>query len=952
MNKLYKLLLATIAMVGIFVVFSGSSASAAPLQYKVDITSSDGNRSLCPGGVPVDFKAGVSSANFNTGTGQLSYNVDLSWRTCSGSTRAYAIYSTNGAGGVCPNSGTYAADAGSYAYDCLKYIGNPAYQGPGNGLSCPAWGGGSGEYTNEWCVNTGFNAIRKVANEPPTSTTNESIAMSRFVPGDWNENKKNNGSHTFVAGSVCQYYKTGANWDTDNRNRCMTITVRVEWWNPPIEGNVETMNCTFDGKNPATANQADNTGRIKGWAYDSYDKNYKMEIIIRAGQTAAGGGDNTINPRVSVTKADGPRPGESYAGTSINGHGFDITTLNQQGNVSIRDYILEKGFDTPTGRSLYFTVSARAEDGRTRSFARTQITCPGLNGNLELANCTFTPSGLPSGSSATGVLQGWAVDQGNAANNQIQIIVRAGKYASGSRAQGDDTHNPRVSEGTYANKTVSPRTGEFADGIPITGHEYQITNLNLKENKSIREYVIENGGELYFSVFARDAGRTRLLGSRVKITCSPACTITMAVAGRPAEDTTPEPGQTVTVTATYPNGFPTSTQAVFNVVNGHRLQEEIPASEPPLVSIPGGVMVRNLSPPARTASTTFSIPSTGKYSVRVSFTTYPTRNAYCAEPFEVASKPYLRTYGNDVAVGGKFRDNQNPDDNCSIESLPNDKAGILAFANRSPWSGASSQLASFALGEIYEFNSAGNQAATGVASEPPKGLTIGNYYEPAAEYGGRGGQYRCIPDYFDITSSTFSSGPSVSGNVNVGRSGYYKPNSGVANITGTVTGRYVVVVDGDAYIGSNIAYDNQSSFTAGTARSLYLIVKGDIYIGPGVTSLSGVYIAQPKNEDGSGGGGTIYTCANNRSFVPKADLDTTCANQLVVNGAFAAQDVKFLRTRGTLRSATANEDAGSANIAEVFKSGGALYMAAPAELQKPVSGSRTYDSITSLPPVL
>ncbi len=732
----------------------------------------------------------------------------------------------------------------------------------------------------------------------------------------------------------------------------------------PLEGTIDDLNCTFDNKTPPTSNQGDNTGLIRGWAYDTKDTNYKMDIIVRAGKTVEGGGDNVNNPRVSVTKADGARPGESYGGVSINGHGFSITTLNQQGGKSIRDYILENGFDTEAGKALYFTVSARAADGRTQHVpfgnppsVRTLVTCPGLDGKLEDANCTFTPTGLPPGSPATGVLQGWAIDRGDA-SKKVQIIVRAGKFESGPKAGDDAVNNPRVSEGTYADKTIippggGPRPDSFA-GVPLAGHEYQITNLNLQGNKSIREYVVENGGELFFTVFARDSSRTRQLAPRVKITCSPACSITMEVPGRPANDRTPEPGQQFTVSAEYPSAFPLSTQVVINIVRGTRTKDQIQTPpDAPLESV--GLRSISLSPNARKfgdppnppdSPVTFTIPSVGEYTVRVRFSNAAGAVAFCSEPFEVASKPYLRVYGNDIAVGSKFIKNDDPEDNCNIASLPNNKASILAFANpaalkpTAPWSGASSQLAAFALGEIYEFTSAGMQASPG-SSSPPKGLTIGNYYNPAAEYGGLGGQYRCMPDYFNILHDKLGDGVS-STSVSATGAGTYKPSGGVGEMpAGTVSGQgNVALVEGDLFISGNVDY---ASFTSSTAPSLYVVVKGDIYISPSVTRLSGVFIAQ---------GGTIYTCANKGTFVPKAELYTTCDDQLVINGAFVAQDVKFLRTKGTLSAATASEASSSDNIAEVFKSGGSLYMAAPVQLQKPVSSSRTYDSITSLPPVL
>lgn len=325
----------------------------------------------------------------------------------------------------------------------------------------------------------------------------------------------------------------------------------------------------------------------------------------------------------------------------------------------------------------------------------------------------------------------------------------------------------------------------------------------------------------------------------------------------------------------------------------------------------------------------------------------------CGGSIRVASKPYLKAYGNDIKAGSAFSGAST----CSLASVYNPKASMLTFARNSStqWFGAGSQLAAFALGEIDGFISAATRSPNAAGAAPPRGLTIGNYYAPASTYGGVGGQYGCMTDYFDVVSKNIGGSATSVSSVNVSGTGdsgqFVRPIGSSVTVPGsTVSGKRAVVIDGDAYIGGNILYGSYSG--QGDMPSLYLIVKGNIYIAPTVTQLDGVFVAQPRAD---GTGGTIYTCANNGSFVAEGSLGSTCASQLTVEGAFLARDVKFLRTTGTLQSSAQNETWSSTNIAEVFKSSAELYLTAPSVLQRSRSGPQggtTYDSITSLPPIL
>ena len=144
------------------------------------------------------------------------------------------------------------------------------------------------------------------------------------------------------------------------------------------------------------------------------------------------------------------------------------------------------------------------------------------------------------------------------------------------------------------------------------------------------------------------------------------------------------------------------------------------------------------------------------------------------------------------------------------------------------------------------------------------------------------------------------------------------------------------------------------------------MVKGDIFIQENVRQLDGVYVAQTKNIDGSGGGGNIYTCANGTTNTYADNVKaSTCNKQLVVNGVFIGNKMHFDRTFGSLRDA-ANDipfsglrDCSNGNgkgdtcAAEVFNFNPSLFLA---NSPKPdIDSEEKAEQVpfsTSLPPLL
>ena len=199
--------------------------------------------------------------------------------------------------------------------------------------------------------------------------------------------------------------------------------------------------------------------------------------------------------------------------------------------------------------------------------------------------------------------------------------------------------------------------------------------------------------------------------------------------------------------------------------------------------------------------------------------------------------------------------------------------------------------AAFALGAITEFVSADGGGGT-----PPISLRF-SQTEGNPTYGGNFGHTYCSPDYWADAPN-----PLVTPN--------YAPLNPGEHRAVYVNGDVTITTSNDIQYPAYNGLDQIPSF--------YLIVKGgNIYIDKSVTQLDGVYIAMP---DGATGG-TIYTCTNGATrysgTVPTAAAPSGCGTTLTINGAFIANQVKFLRTPGDINNTTA---------AEVFNYGPELWV--------------------------
>jgi hypothetical protein len=346
----------------------------------------------------------------------------------------------------------------------------------------------------------------------------------------------------------------------------------------------------------------------------------------------------------------------------------------------------------------------------------------------------------------------------------------------------------------------------------------------------------------------------------------------------------------------------------------------------------------------------------------------------------VVAKPYIKAFGNDVSAGAGFSVN-----GTSSCTATNDKSTILTIGKNGlgiVYTGAGSQLGVFALGEISNFVSASgrNRANDQTIPSAPVGLTFGNYGTPSISkngtysgfngvdhsqidgYGGKSSISRCIPDYYGkaatggatidsaTTTKTYNDSTALPDAIEYTHANSYVQIDGLSS----VSGQHVIAVNGDVYITNNINYAGYGD--VGGIPSLYIIATGNVYVKSNVTNLSGVYVAQQRtNPDGTLTTGNISTCAITTAGRPTSvtgpNLFNNCSTQLTVNGAFVAKHIQLLRTFSSLKNSNNGETAASNNAAESFASSPEMYLSVPQVFRtSPPYG--TYDSITSLPPIL
>lgn len=335
------------------------------------------------------------------------------------------------------------------------------------------------------------------------------------------------------------------------------------------------------------------------------------------------------------------------------------------------------------------------------------------------------------------------------------------------------------------------------------------------------------------------------------------------------------------------------------------------------------------------------------------------------------TKPYFKVYEGDVFAGGAFSKLAVCDTSSGYHtatmspSLSNQyNGGILAYARSGAGlygAGSSTNLAGFSLGVIQGQSSSPSPDLlygfyTGLASSVIGSLSfagpggVGGSTSWGGLWQGTTAQAHCIPDYFSKQSSPTPIGSignlsTMSGQYLVTTGTILPIGAGIINKNQHLT----IFVDGNVYINGDIAYADRSTYDADTVPKFALVVRGNIYVDPGVKRLDGVYIAQPTTNT-SADTGVIWSCHDNSTTTPKDSFVRSCTNQLVVNGAFIAGQVNLLRIPGDVATATPGEAAGSANIAEVFNYTPEMILGGPFFNPTSTNASKI-ESLISLPPV-
>lgn len=332
--------------------------------------------------------------------------------------------------------------------------------------------------------------------------------------------------------------------------------------------------------------------------------------------------------------------------------------------------------------------------------------------------------------------------------------------------------------------------------------------------------------------------------------------------------------------------------------------------------------------------------------------------------------PFFQSQNGSTFAGGWFEDPgefcdtsggnyQSPDFNNL--GTTKTRGGILAFANVGGTRvGAHSNLDAMSLGLIEGSGGMPQNYGfyTGLSGTSDLSLAnVDSNGQGAAYWGGLldGGINRyphCIPDYYNTKRLPPPNAPQIVGNIiNLGaQSGQYQINGNAVLNAGTISpvsstsGRKLTYfVDGNLRITGNVEYD--TSRTAKNVPKLAVVVRGNIYVEPGVTQIDGWYIAQPSSGTT---GGEFWSCHDSSFSNPPIDTEIrgSCDQTLTVNGAITAKQVNLTRINGGF-------DPGSiapASSAEVFNYTPEMVIGGPF-FNQPGPPSGGLQSLISLPPV-
>lgn len=342
------------------------------------------------------------------------------------------------------------------------------------------------------------------------------------------------------------------------------------------------------------------------------------------------------------------------------------------------------------------------------------------------------------------------------------------------------------------------------------------------------------------------------------------------------------------------------------------------------------------------------------------------------------TRPYLRVLEGDIHTGGAFRKGVlacQQSDLVAGNYNSRDKyaGGIRTFGIPAPSSGGPQgsrvDFAAIALGLI----DGSTDGPLGFRSSAINNgfynkLDFANYnVEPLGGLLGGSSPFaaaHCIPDYFNSTrkvaSAVFS--PVTRFNLNPGvASGQYflEPAGGAPyvdigaigpNMVGN--GKSITIyVKGSVFITKNIRYQSWTiDAAANHAPYLTIIAEGDIHIDPGVSSIEGLFIAQPNS---GGNGGNFSTCSpGGDDPADSGEIVQFCRDKFTVYGSVIAKHVLPLR-HDNRADGTLWRDGGGSDTSEIFSFTPSMLLGIP-NLKDPDAGTvlpNSLEGLFRLPPI-
>jgi hypothetical protein len=259
LRRFYKILFFAF-FASCFFLSLNKTADAAEYTFSPVSATPTADRGTCGPGVLNDFTAYISNQSFNSSSGTFTYNVNVKWGRCQlngdqpATSRAYAIFGTSS---LCPNSGSYGENG--LAYDCVKYVGSPAYSTPSD-LKCAAG-------VNATCTTSAFSAAiieQQYPDFPYPTPPSRTYSQSYTIP-NWSNVISSSTSYSVPTTRMCQYYKNIAYYTLSlvDNNRCIDMSISVSWAKNYYEGTVQTNKWLIAGAtntlNDPTVSNADIT---------------------------------------------------------------------------------------------------------------------------------------------------------------------------------------------------------------------------------------------------------------------------------------------------------------------------------------------------------------------------------------------------------------------------------------------------------------------------------------------------------------------------------------------------------------------------------------------------------------------------------------------------------------------------------------------------------------------